>query len=277
MIRVLLTGASGFIGRHIMRDLASKDVAVIAVVRKGKEDLILASPNVEKIITTKNLFDENELWWIDLCKDVDIVIHAAWYVEPEKYADATSNLDCLTGSINLIKSLTKAGIKRFVGIGTCHEYDFTLGVLSEDTYLNPKSLYAATKTSLFFTARELLKINHISFLWLRPFYLYGEGEDERRLVAYLHKQLSRGLPANISSGEQICDYLNVKEASKKIVSAVLSDYVGVVNICSEIPITIKQIAEEIADHYGRRDLLVFGAKNKIDTHCIVGLNKYFKE
>ena len=100
----------------------------------------------------------------------------------------------------------------------------------------------------------------VEFAWCRLFYLYGEGENERRLVPYLRAKLMAGEPAELTSGRQICDYLNVRDAGRMIVEAALGAEQGPVNICSGMPITVRQLAEQIADEYGRRDLLRFGAR-----------------
>src|SRR6185312_10194114 len=102
---------------------------------------------------------------------------------------------------------------------------------------------------------------------------YGEHEDARRLVPYLRSKLAAGEPAELGIGKQIRDYLDVREAGRMIAGAALSDTQGPMNICSGVPVTIREIAERIADEYGRRDLLHFGARpeNLTDPPCVVGL------
>jgi nucleoside-diphosphate-sugar epimerase len=92
MKRVLITGANGFVGRQIIRSLDVKDIDLIPIVREGKENTVSNFKNVKKIITSKDLFAEDESWWEEQCKDVDIVIHAAWYVETGKYQDSSKIL-----------------------------------------------------------------------------------------------------------------------------------------------------------------------------------------
>ena len=105
------------------------------------------------------------------------------------------------------------------------------------------------------------------------FYLYGEGEDERRLAPYLRAKLAAGEPAELSSGQQIRDFLDVREAGEHIAALALSEQQGPVNICSGQPITVRELAERIADETGRRDLLHFGARpdNPFDPPCVLGL------
>lgn len=180
------------------------------------------------------------------------------------------NVDCLTGTLNLARAFAAAGGARFIGVGSCAEYDTTPGVLTTETALAPTTLYAACKASASLTLPHILE--GVEFAWCRLFYLYGQGEDERRLVPYLRRQLESGQEALLSRGEQIRDFLDVEEAVEQIVDVALSDRQGAVNICSGVGISVRQLAERIADEYGRRDLLRFGAKpdNAFDPPQIIG-------
>jgi dTDP-6-deoxy-L-talose 4-dehydrogenase (NAD+) len=197
----------------------------------------------------------------------------AWYVEPEKYLTAPENLDCLIGTINFAKAAAAAGVRRFVGIGTCFEYDLSCERLDVEAPLNPLTPYAAAKTASFLSLSRTLPLVGVDFLWCRLFFLYGEGEGPNRLVPYLHKQLSASQPADLSHGAQIRDYLDVKDASNMIVGLAQGSTTGAVNICSGVECTVRQLAEKIADSYGRRDLLNFGARatNLVDPARIVGV------
>ena len=85
MTKVLITGSNGFVGRQIIRSLAQEDIDLILIVREGVNYDFSNVKNVQKVITTKDLFSEEEIWWEEQCKGIDIVIHAAWYVEPGQY------------------------------------------------------------------------------------------------------------------------------------------------------------------------------------------------
>ena len=182
-------------------------------------------------------------------------------------------MDCLIGSLNLAKGAVIAGVKRYVGIGTCFEYDLSAGVLSTDTPLNPLTPYAGTKAALYMGLSQWLSEQSVEFAWCRLFYLYGEGEDERRLVPYLHKQLAKGEAVELTSGKQIRDFLDVSEAGRIIAEVALGEQPGPINVCSGVPITVRQLAEQIAATYGRRDLLEFGARpdNLVDPLCVLGI------
>ena len=136
--------------------------------------------------------------------------------------------------------------------------------------------YAYTKVALYKELSREFSERSVEFCWGRLFYLYGEGEDKRRLVPYIHNKLSKGETVELTNGNKILDYLNVSEASRVIAEIALSYKQGPFNICSGKPITIKELAEQIADIYGRRDLLKFNIhpKNFTDPINILGIPNY---
>ena len=276
--KILITGATGFVGRQICKALAGKDVDLRCVVRKGKEHLLSDFASAE-VVSTTDLFAEKSDWWTNQCKGINTIVHAAWYAEPGKYLESELNINCLQGSLNLAQGAIKAGVRRFVGVGTCFEYDLSAGVLPADTPLKPTTPYAGAKAALYLGLGHWLRTHSVEFVWCRLFYLYGEGEDFRRLVPYLRSKLEKGDLAELSSGKQVRDFLDVADAGKMIADVALSDQTGPVNICSGTPITVRQLAEQIADEYDRRDLLIFGARsdNLVDPPCVVGVPNINKQ
>lgn len=270
-VSVLLTGSTGFVGRQVLRALLHRGARVRAVVREGRQDFQVS--DVVQWVETPDLFAESAAWWARACEGVDTVLHVAWYTEPGKYLQSTLNLDCLEGTLRLARGSADAGIRRFVGIGTCFEYDLAAGVLAIDTPLRPLTPYAASKAAAFLALSQYLPARHIEFAWGRLFYLYGEHEDPRRLVPYVRQQLSAGNAAQLTSGTQVRDFLDVREAGDLLAELALGYVQGPVNICSGNPITVRELAEQIADEYGRRDLLMFGARpdNLIDPPKVVGI------
>ncbi|MBC2770597.1 NAD-dependent epimerase/dehydratase family protein [Pusillimonas minor] len=270
--RILLTGATGFVGRQIFAALCKADIDLILVVRDSSESRLLQA-GVADIVRTADLFKESVEWWAAACQGVDIVIHAAWYAEPGVYMQSPKNLDCLAGTLNLAAGCARADVRRFIGIGSCSEYDMRGGHLSIDTPLRPVTPYGGAKAAAFLALSTILPQQGVEFVWARLFYLYGEGEDVRRLVPYLRARLSAGEPVELTSGTQIRDYLDVVDAGAQIASLALGTVTGSVNICSGHAQTVRELAERIADEYGRRDLLRFGARadNHFDPPCVVGI------
>jgi dTDP-6-deoxy-L-talose 4-dehydrogenase (NAD+) len=272
MGRILLTGATGFVGKQILKVLESQGYETLVVARPGWQNRIEIDNTLTQLIETTDLFQETNEWWCDVLQDIDTVIHSAWYVEPGEYLTAAKNLDCLVGTLQLAKAAVTSSVKRFVGLGTCIEYQLSDSLLTLETPLNPTTLYSATKVAAYHSLREYFTHSDVSFLWCRLFYLNGEGEDARRLVPFLHEKLSKGVVADLSNGTQIRDFIDVVDAAKMIVAGTLSQTNGAANICTGHGRSVKDLAHEIAATYNRKDLLNFGARpdNLVDSPIIIG-------
>lgn len=243
-----------------------------AVVRTGTAGR-LSSAAFASVVETDDLFAEPPSWWERNCKRVTHVAHFAWIATPGTYLTAPANLDCLIGTLNLAKGAAAAKVNRFLGIGTCFEYDVDHRVLASDTPLRPTTPYAGTKAAAFEALSQWLPAAGVSFAWARLFYLYGSEEHPDRLVPYLHRKLAAGEPADLTSGQQIRDFLDVRTGALTLLDTLLGQVDGAFNVCSGEPITVRQFAESIASQYGRSDLLKFGTRpeNLTDPQCVVGI------
>ncbi|MEL0082824.1 MAG: NAD(P)-dependent oxidoreductase [Gammaproteobacteria bacterium] len=272
---ILLTGSTGFVGRQILAELSRQKIPVRRIIRANYLKKSNEPPRQPgEVVETPDMFSESVGWWESACSGIDTIIHSAWYAEPGEYLYSGKNIDCLKGTLSLAQGAIGSGVRRIVGIGTCLEYDLEPGFLSTTTRLNPLTPYAAAKAATYTALSSILGHAGIGFSWCRLFYLYGEGEDPRRLVPYIRNSLKAGKVANLGTGNQIRDYLNVREAGRMIVEEALGDNIGPKNICSGVPITIRQIAEEIANETGNHHLLKFSAvsNNAFDPPKIVGIN-----
>lgn len=273
-MRILLTGATGFVGRQVARHLVDLGQSPVCLVRPGKE-----SPDGLQTIACDDLFALDAAAWRPLLDGFDTIIHTAWYTEPGKYLQSPRNLSCLAGTLRMAEAAMDAGVRRIVGIGTCFEYDLSRGYLATTSPLGPETPYAMAKAACWQTLQSVLPTAGLSFAWCRLFYLHGEGEHANRLVPYLHSALSEGRPAELTSGRQIRDFLDVSEAGRRIAAVALSDMTGAINICSGRGQTVAELATAVAERYGRTDLLRFGARpdNLTDPPCVIGEPTPIKE
>jgi nucleoside-diphosphate-sugar epimerase len=269
---VTLTGATGFVGRQLLTNLLERGCTVRVLVRDPSRLRDVQASDALEVVQTPDLFTEATSRLEELLDGSETLVHAAWHVEPGSYMSPL-NVTCLSGTLNLARAFASAGGKRFVGIGTCAEYDPSAGLMTIDTPLAPTTLYGACKAAAFQVLRSLLGSQGIGFAWCRAFYLYGEGEDERRLVPYIRRQLEAGQEALLTRGDQVRDFLDVHDAARIIADVALGQQDGAVNICSGEAVTVRELAERVADEYGRRELLRFGARpdNTFDPPRIVGV------
>ena len=162
---ILLTGASGFIGKHILIYLAKKKFRIRLILRKKIYIPTKYKPYIEKVIISKNFFKENKIWWENAFKNVSIVINVAWYLNPEDYLISKNNYSCMRGTITMAIAAKKTNIKKFVSIGTCLEYDISKKHLSINTPLKPDSIYAKTKVKTYKILNIIFNNHKIKFNW----------------------------------------------------------------------------------------------------------------
>ncbi len=189
------------------------------------------------------------------------VLHLAWCVEHGQFWSDPANLDWTAASLRLARAAAEGGVRRFVGVGTCYEYDWPADApcVEGATPLATHTLYDAAKAGTAAILRQYFAQAGVGFAWARLFHLYGPGEDPRRFVPSVARALARGEEARCTSGSQIRDFLDVRDAGAALAKLVVGEYCGDVNIGSGAPVRLADIAEALADIAGRRDLLRLGA------------------
>ena len=271
--KILLTGASGFVGRQIARGLVESGHRPLLALRPGSFERTRLDAGVADTIETRDIFAESVDWWTAALDGVDTIIHAAWYVEPGKYLDSPENTRCVEGSLRLAEAAALSGVAHFIGIGTCFEYRLPNDRITVDAEVGPVTLYAAAKLSLLHMLEKRFAGTSTALTWARLFYLFGEGEHPARLFPMLHRKLATGERVELTSGDKLRDFLDVAEAGAMIAALAETGQRGIANVCSGKAVTIREIAEGIADRYGRRDLLTFGTAtvHPRDPMAVVGV------
>lgn len=258
-MKVFVTGASGFIGSHLIRGLIDAGHEILALatpesdLRRIKDCLHHVSilrGRLEEIIDISNKLSR---WRPQAC------VHLAWYAEPGEYLRSKNNLTALQGSLALLQILSECGCEQFVGAGTCAEYATKADRLAETDRIEPATLYAATKSSLQLIGGPLAAQIGLRFAWGRIFYLYGPQEDTRRLIPSTILSLQRGESFYASPGAQVRDYLHVTDVARAFTALLEERASGVYNICSSETVTIRHILDSIGRQMERPELIRHGA------------------
>lgn len=255
MKRVLLTGANGFIGRYCTEALLNAGFEVYAACYGA----CAAMPEQAHCFE----LDLRDAESVSKCMQElspSHLLHLAWYVEPATYVHADENIDWLNYSLLLLKAFYASGGERFITVGTCFEYDLSFGTLNENaTPLDSDSLYAAAKTSLFRLCSAYCARHSVSYAHARPFYLFGVGESEKRIVPYVMRNLLDGKPVKVSHGEQVRDYLYAADVGAALAAITASEAEGAINIGAGSGIKLKELFAMIGRITGREDLIQLGA------------------
>jgi len=256
-MKVLLTGAAGFVGSHTARALLDRGHDVLALVRSsGSSRLTDLSERISIIIG--DLGDAALLRRITDCRP-EACIHLAWYAVPGKYLTAPENTASLSDSLTLLQHLLAVGCRRFVMAGTCAEYAQSPDLLHENSPTATQTIYAACKLSLCQIGQHLARDAKADFAWARLFSMYGPDEASGRLIPALIRSLLRQEPFAATAGVQMRDYLHVEDVASALVAMLDHSANGIFNVASGQPLAVRRLMELVADHVGHRDLVRFGA------------------
>lgn len=260
MPRVLVTGAAGFIGRHVVERLAEQGDEVVAVRSRAPagEERPLAG---DVRWRTADLLDPDVAHALIREEQPAQLVHLAWYARPGAVWGAVENVRWVEASLRLLRAFGEGeGSGRALFVGSCAEYDWTYGLCSERrTPTRPESLYGAAKDGLRRVAVTAAEGLGVSLAWARPFFLYGPYEHVDRLVPAIALPLLRGEPAPCSGGSQMRDYIHVSDAAAALAALLRSELTGPVNIGTGVPVRVRDLIAQIGDAVGRPELIRYGA------------------
>ncbi len=270
MKRVLVTGASGYVGRQTLAPLAALGFEVHGVARRPLDlpgcrwhaadvlDPVAAAQLIERVRPSH-------------------LLHLAWTTAHGRFWDDPANAAWRDATLALLAGFADAGGRRFVSAGSCAEYSWDgIASLSEaHTPLRPSTRYGQAKLDVFMRALAASQAAGVSYAHGRLFYSYGPFEQPQRLVPGIIRALLKNEPARLTEGTQLRDFMDVCDVGRCFAALLASEVAGAVNIASGVPTSIAQIAELLAGIIGRPDLIELGvvARPADDPASIVGDNR----
>ena len=239
-MRVAVTGAAGFVGRHVVAALDRRGIAPIAVLRPGvPEPAWLAGHEIVRLDIAEPPSDP-----FSVIGRPDVLMHLAWGGLPN-YRSQYHIEQELPIQYRFLDETVDGGLGALLVTGTCFEYGMQSGALSEDLDTRPANPYGLAKDTLRRQIERLAEIHPFALTWARLFYLFGDGQAAGSLRSQLERAVHDGaLAFDMSGGEQVRDYLPVSQAAEHLVSLALSRRGhGIVNVCSGQPVSVCALVE----------------------------------
>lgn len=236
---VIVTGASGFVGRHLVADLLKRGHRVTALVRSPSAVASLPALKGATIVS----FDLSNAKLADSIGEGGTLVHCAWG-DVRDHSSIRHVDEHLMNSYRFIKNTVSRGISKVIVTGTSWEYGSLYGPVAASCKPRPNTLYGTAKHLLHQLLRAVQPHLRFELVWTRLFYVYGDGDDPRSLISLFDQALERGDKAfNMSLGEQLYDYLPVRDGAAQLAS-LLEAGDGVYNVCSGKPISLRRLLEE---------------------------------
>jgi len=238
-MRVLLTGASGFIGRYVLRALQQHGIEVVIVGRTRPQPSV---PFVEADLLSTSDFAH-------LLQQVQAthLLHLAWYAEHGKYWTSPFNLRWLEATTRLVETFCAAGGQQMVIAGTCAEYDWTHGYCREDsTPLNPATLYGTAKDATRRLVMAVCAQHQVPCAWGRIFLPFGQGESTSRLIPSLIEVLQGERAPFGVNAHAYRDFLHASDVAEGFVRLLTAEASGAYNVCSGEPRRLAEVVTTLA-------------------------------
>ena len=215
MNKVMVTGANGFIGSALCRELVHNGTEVIAVIRNRDSD-ISRIKNLNGIRTVYcDMSEYDKVPEIVKDRDIDTIFHMAWQgVSGDDARDEGIQLHNLKSTLDLIDASKKMGIETFIGCGSIHEKELLADIAQDKPVDNMSYMYRAAKFAAHCMGKAKAGSYGIRFFWPIITNAYGEGEYSERLINSLIRKIFEGIIPDLSNGNQYYDFVHVSDVAK---------------------------------------------------------------
>ena len=260
-MKIILTGATGFIGSNFLKYAISKNHKILAI-RRNKNSQPKIYLEKEPLWLNKEIEEINS----DELQGYECVIHLAAHSANTPYDNIEKCLEFnLSKSFTFLKKAYKAGIKRFIIAGSCFEYgkkgeDFKF--IPPNSALFPTQSYPASKAAASIIFTQWAIENSIDMTIVRIFQVFGEGESQNRFWPSIKRMAESGKDFEMTQGEQVRDFINVKTVAEEILIEALNKdrLVSIKNIGSGKPQTLAEFANKIWEDSNAKGKIIFGSK-----------------
>jgi nucleoside-diphosphate-sugar epimerase len=258
-MRILVTGAAGFVGSEVVRSLLAEGQQVTAVDRVQESPRHLTAATLSGVTAVAlDLERREEVAALLEATRPEGLVHLAWYANPADYLVSRANLSSFATSIAVVEAALAAGCRKIVIGGSCVEYAIQDRPLLESDPADPRTLYAACKHAAWEITRVLAQTAGAELAWARIFHIHGPGENRRRLLPWVAGQLRAGCAVPLTDGTQVRDHLHVADVAAGLTTLLRSGAEGIYNVCSGEPVRLRRVLEVLGELVGRTELLQFG-------------------
>jgi nucleoside-diphosphate-sugar epimerase len=218
--KVLITGGCGFIGSHLVKRMLSEGARVFIMKRKNTKAWRIKDELNEVEILETDIADTVETGSAIKRIEPEYVFHLAAYgVDSLENNYITALRTNILGTVNIMSALKDVGCKRVINMGSCAEYGDRKELMKEDMFPEPVSIYGSTKACATIAAHQAARENHINIVTLRPFGIFGEGEERHKIFCHIILSILENKDVKLTSCEQRRDYCYVENIIDGMVMA----------------------------------------------------------
>jgi dTDP-6-deoxy-L-talose 4-dehydrogenase (NAD+) len=245
-MKVAVTGATGFVGRHVLADLLVRGVEVVATARVPERIHV-----TDRRLTTVSMDVAEADDAFARLGEPDVLLHLAWGGLPNYHSHMHLENE-LPRQIAFLNACARAGLRRVVVTGTCLEYGMQSGCLDESLPTAPITAYGRAKDRLRAHLQSLASDSGLQLTWARLFYLYGPGQASTSLYSQLRAAIASGaVEFPMSPGDQQRDFLPIEAAVAQLSALTLNaPDAGIVNLCSGVPKSVASLVHELLQGWG---------------------------